>query len=497
MEMQQLPTLNRTLLQGEDRALADAAGNSPITVLQIGEGNFLRGFIDWMLHECRKQGRYAGSIAVTQPRPSGRPKIEALTRQDGLYTLVTRGLVNGEPTESREILSSFREAIDPYAEWKRFLAIAESPELQLVVSNTTEAGLRYVPEALTEGEPLAGYPAKAAYLLYRRYQRYEGAADRGLVFLPCELLERNGDELLRCVLQHSEDWGLPDAFRDWVKQHNRFINSLVDRIVTGHPGEQQAETWFADWGYRDSMVNTAEPYHFWAIEAEDELGGLLPLRAAGMNVVWTQDLKPYQTRKVRILNGAHTLMTPIALLNGLESVRETMNHAELSAFVRATVRENIIPVLPMAEEELHAYADSVFERFLNPFIHHRLADIAMNTISKFRTRLLPTIEAYRARGEEVPDRLAYAVAGLLRYYRVKRTDSGDYEGQRLDGVAYQVRDDAGMLAILEEEWRAGDGSPTAARLLGRTELWGQDLTKLPGLLEQVERYLTGWERAQG
>jgi tagaturonate reductase len=492
-----MQTLNRSLLEGEDLQLANQTMNSPITVLQVGEGNFLRGFIDWMLHECRKQGRYAGSIAVTQPRPSGRPKIEALTQQDGLYTLVTRGLQNGEPTESKAIISSFREAIDPYTEWERFLAIAESPELELVVSNTTEAGLKYIPEELKDGEPLASFPAKAAYLLYRRYQRYGGAADRGLVFLPCELLERNGDELLRCVLQHSRDWGLPEAFRDWVSQHNRFINSLVDRIVTGHPGEQQADAWFEAWGYRDNMVNTAEPYHFWAIEAEDELGGLLPLRAAGMNVVWTQDLKPYQTRKVRILNGAHTLMTPIALLQGLESVRETMNNPEMSAFVRETVREDIIPVLPMAQDELHAYADSVFERFLNPFIHHRLADIAMNTVSKFRTRLLPTIETYGERGEQVPARLAYAVAGVLRYYRVKRLDNGSYEGRDFSGRTYQVRDDAGMLELLETAWFGAQGSSAASRLLARTELWGKDLTKLPGLQEQVERYLKGWERAYG
>jgi len=487
--------LNRSLLAGEDFALAERTQNDPITVLQIGEGNFLRGFVDWMLHECRKQGLYEGSIAVTQPRPSGKPKIEALTRQDGLYTLVTRGLQNGEPMESRSIISSFCEAIDPYGQWDRFLAVAESPELQLVVSNTTEAGLRYMPEPLIEGQPLASFPAKVAYMLYRRYIRYAGSPDRGLTFLPCELLEKNGDELKRCVLQHARDWGLPDSFASWVTSHNRFVNSLVDRIVTGHPDDRTAEAWFAEWGYRDSMVNTAEPYHFWAIEAEEELGGLLPLGAAGLNVVWTNDLKPYQTRKVRILNGAHTLMTPLALLNGREFVRETMEHPELGAFVRETVREDIIPVMPMAADELHAYAESVFERFLNPFIHHRLADIAMNTISKFRTRLLPTMEAYSDRGEPVPDRLAYACAALLRYYRVSRTADGGYAGIDFHGRPYVVRDDANMLELFEAEWRESVGTSAVKRLLARTELWGKDLSRLLGLTEKIEGYLTGWERA--
>ena len=486
--------LNRSVLTGEDRTLAEQAASSPVTVLQIGEGNFLRGFVDWMLHECRRQELYAGSVVVTQPRPAGRPRIEALARQDGLYTLVTRGLQDGEPVESRSIISGFREAIDPYEEWERFMAVAESPEQRLVVSNTTEAGLRYMPEPLAAGKPLASFPAKAAYMLFRRYERYGGSPDGGLIFLPCELLERNGDELKRCVLLHARDWGLPEAFEAWVTAHSRFLNSLVDRIVTGYPGDQTAEAWFAEWGYRDSMVNTAEPYHFWAIEAEDELGGLLPLRAAGLNVVWTDDLQPYQTRKVRILNGAHTLMTPLALLNGWESVRETMDNPELGAFVRETVREDIIPVLPMAAGELHAYADSVFERFLNPFIHHRLADIAMNTISKFRTRLLPTMEAYGERGEPVPDRLAYACAALLRYYRVRRTEDGSFEGANFHGRPYVVRDDAGMLALCEAEWRASGGLSPARRLLARTELWGTDLTKLPGLADTIERYLAGWER---
>lgn len=359
-----------------------------MTVLQVGEGNFLRGFIDWMLQESRKRGLFGGSVAVTQPRPSGKAKIEALAGQDGLYTLVIRGLENGERVELKEIVSVISDAFDPYGDWAKWTQYAVSPELRFVVSNTTEAGLAYRPEPLEEGRPIQSFPGKIAYLLHKRFEALGGSAESGLIFLPCELLERNGDELKACVLSYSDDWGYSEAFKAWVTGHNRFLNSLVDRIVTGYPADQ-AEEWFGEWGYEDAMLNTAEPYHFWAIEGEAELDRLLPLSRAGLNVHWVDDLKPYQLRKVRILNGAHTLMTPLALVHGLEQVREVMEHGTFGPFIRAAVEEEIIPALPLPEEELREYADAVYERFLNPFIRHRLQDIAMNSVSKFNVRLLP------------------------------------------------------------------------------------------------------------
>ena len=322
-------TLNRSALSEEQQSRLEAVNASPVTVLQIGEGNFLRGFFDWMIHESSKQGLFNGSIAVTQPRPAGKSKIEALAGQDCLYTLVIRGLAVGETVEQKEIISVFSEAFDPYSDWARLVELAISPDLRFVVSNTTEAGLKYRPESLREGEPILSFPGKIAYLLYRRYLHYNGAANRGLIFLPCELLERNGDTLREVVLRYAADWDLPEAFREWVRAHNRFLNSLVDRIVTGYPDQEQAEKWFEEWGYRDEQLCTAESYHLWAIEAEPELDELLPLKSAGLNVHWVDDLKPYQQRKVRILNGAHTLMTPLGILHGVEHVRELMEHETL------------------------------------------------------------------------------------------------------------------------------------------------------------------------
>lgn len=467
----------------------DGTKESPVTVLQIGEGNFLRGFADWMLQICRDKGLFGGSVAVTQPRPSGKAKIEKLAAQDGLYTLVIRGLENGGPVERKEIVSVFSQAFDPYAEWDRLVRLAESPDLRFVISNTTEAGLVYVPEPLTDG-PVLSFPGKVAYLLHRRFEAFGGDAGKGLLFLPCELLERNGDALRDAVLRYASDWGFSESFRQWVSEHNRFLNSLVDRIVTGYPDEEQAQAWFAEWGYEDAMLSTAEPYHLWAIEGEPALDELLPLRRAGLNVHWTDDLKPYQQRKVRILNGAHTWMAPLGLLHGVEHVRGLLGHPVLGETVRETVRRDIIPTLPYPEEEMAAYADTVFERFANPYIRHRLADIAMNSVSKFKARLLPSLAWHAERGTAIPDRLALGLAGLLRYYRVER-DGEDYAGTDLAGRRYTVWDDPSVLAALAVAWE--NGAETARRLLALESVWGCDMSGWDGLADAIARHWNEWE----
>ncbi|MBW5449084.1 tagaturonate reductase [Cohnella sp. CFH 77786] len=496
-----MKTLNRGVLQEAERRQLDAALSSPVKILQIGEGNFLRGFADWMVQVCRNRGLFDGSVAVTQPRPSGRGNIVKLAAQEGIYTLVTRGLENGAPVERKEIVSVFSEVFDPYSEWERLVSIALSADLRFVISNTTEAGLAYVPEPLTGG-PIASFPGKIAYLLHRRFTAREGASGGGLIFLPCELLERNGDALRDAVLRYASDWGFGEAFETWVVEHNRFLNSLVDRIVTGYPDEAQAEAWFAEWGYRDAMLNTAEPYHLWAIEGEPELDALLPFRQAGLNVVWTDDLTPYQRRKVRILNGAHTWMAPLGLLHGVEHVRELLEHAELGPKVRETVFGEIVPTLPDSRQEMEAYAATVFERFGNPYIRHRLADIAMNSLSKFRTRLLPTFASYAERGEAIPARLALGLSGLLRYYRVERDESGRYSGVTLRGERYAVRDDAASLdriaGVWEEAGRSGETIAWAVRkLLSDERLWGRELSAWNGLAEAVAEQLAEWERGAG
>ncbi|CAI6077201.1 tagaturonate reductase [Cohnella sp. JJ-181] len=489
------PLSGKVLMSGE-RASFEAARQSPVTVLQVGEGNFLRGFFDWMIHRCREQNLFSGGIAVTQPRPSGKAKMETLAAQEGLYTLVTRGLDQGEIVQRKEIVSVFSEVVDPYSEWPRFGELARSPSLRFVVSNTTEAGLAYRPEPLAEGRPIQSFPGKMTWLLYQRYLALGARADSGLIFLPCELVARNGDELKRCVLRYAEDWSLPAPFLSWVTGHNRFLNSLVDRIVTGHPGEAAAGAWFAEWGYTDAMLNTAEPYHLWAIEAEPGLDRELPLRQAGLNVHWVDDLEPYQLRKVRILNGAHTLMAPLALLSGVTYVREAMEHARFGPFVREAVEQEIIPAVGLPPEALLTYAATVYERFMNPFIDHRLSDIAMNSLSKFKTRLLPTLLYYASGGMPLPSRIVEALAGLLRYYRVRRDEEG-FVGRTLAGMPCRVRDDEASLASIAAAW---DGEkPLHAKiadLLGLDGIWGQDLSGIEGLASSIAALISVWEAGE-
>ncbi|OXM13640.1 tagaturonate reductase [Paenibacillus herberti] len=487
--------LNRAALDERGRGRLDEVQGAPVTILQIGEGNFLRGFTDWMIQACRNQGLFSGSIAVVQPRPSGRAKIEKLAAQDGMYTLVTQGLENGQEVCRKETIGVFSQAFDPYSEWKRLLELAASPELRIVISNTTEAGLVYRPEKLTGG-PIQSYPGKIAYLLYERYKTFLGDPEKGLILLPCELLERNGDVLKAAVLQYSKDWKFPAAFHDWIKQHNRFLSSLVDRIVPGYPEEAQAEAWFHEWGYRDELLCTAEPYHLWAIEAEPELEAILPLRKAGLNVHWTDDLKPFQQQKVRILNGAHTWMAPLGILHDIEHVRAFMEHPEFGAAVRETVWRDILPTLPYGENELKTYADSVFDRFGNPYIRHRLADIAMNSMGKFSVRLMPTLAHYAESGEAIPARLALGLAALLRYYKVTKGSDGEFTGTSLKGIRYVVRDDSNALDRIAGHWQAAGASNADAigAILADKELWGSSWS---GLAESVIVQSEVLERGEG
>ncbi|MEK4235539.1 tagaturonate reductase [Paenibacillus sp. FSL H7-0714] len=493
-----MKSLSSEMLTAENREVLEAVKAAPVTILQIGEGNFLRGFADWMIHTCRSCGLFAGSIAVTQPRPAGKGQIEKLASQDGLYTLVTQGLEDGSPIKRIETIQVFSQVFDPYSEWSRLIDLAISEDLRIIISNTTEAGLVYNPEELTEKEPILSYPGKIAYLLYERYKAFQGAHNRGLIMIPCELVERNGDVLKSAVLRYAQDWHLPTAFQEWVKDHNRFLNSLVDRIVTGYPDNTQAEAYFAELGYKDAMLCTTEPYHLWAIEAEPEMEEILPFRKAGLNVHWTNDLTSFQLQKVRILNGAHTWMALIGTLHGVEHVRELLEHPQLGEMVQSLVLNEILPTLPYEESQLKEYAKNVFDRFGNPFIRHRLADIAMNTISKFKVRLLPTFTHYNALDEQVPSRLVLGLAALIRLYQVTKMEHGVYEGLTLSGEIYVVRDDEKVLDRFAEYWNGRSEGISLYEIINEIlsdeVLWGEDLSVWSGLVENVKEQFEYLER---
>ena len=457
----------------------------PETILQFGEGAFLRGFVDWMVDVANEKGCFNAGVTIIQPLPTG--TADLLNEQDGLYTLLLRGVEGGRPCESRRIITCVRRALSPYRQWREVADCFRNPTVRFVVSNTTEAGIVYADEPYRPQECPDTFPAKVAALLYERFQAMSGDPAAGLIFLPCELIDRNGDSLRAVVLQYADAWRLPTEFAAWVRESNHFLNTLVDRIVPGYP-KDEAEQIFRQLGYEDRLLDTGEPFHLWVIEGPGHLAGELPLAAAGLNVVWTDDLTPYRTRKVRILNGAHTAGSLAAFCAGLDTVREMVEDRRFGPFVRKAIFDEILPGVPLEHDERTAYAQSVLERFGNPFVRHELSSIALNSVSKWRVRVLPSLLDYRNRTGRLPPVLTLSLAALLRFYDGQSVDKVQWLGHRGMGE-YPIRDEPAVLAIFENGWtrHRGDGDTLGLvrSILAEGRLWTDDLTAVPGLVESV------------
>jgi tagaturonate reductase len=476
--------LNRlTLAQGQLAVESSAASSlKPVSILQIGDGNFLRAFVDWMVDVTNGAGLLNAEVTIVQPIEHG--IADLMKAQDQLFTVLLRGVQNGKVVQDRRLVSCVRDTLNPYTQWQAVQAVAQDPALRFVVSNTTEAGIAYVEEALVDGQCPANFPAKLTALLLARYKAFGGSAESGLVFLPAELIEANGTKLKSHVLHFAKDWQLPAEFLAWVETHNVFCNTLVDRIVPGFPGAE-AEALYADLGYKDPLMVAAEPFLLWVIEGPAHIADELPLHKAGLDVVWTQDLQPYRTRKVRILNGAHTASALAAFCAGLDTVLEMTEDPVVSDYLNKVMFEEIVPFVPLPEAERRAYAESIMERFGNPYIRHELISIALNSVSKWQVRVLPTIKDYAAQHGKAPAKLAFSLAALLFFYRGQFATNGDYVGQR-QGQAYPIKDSAAILAIMAAAWDgATDMAKVATSLLGDVRLWGEDLSQVAGLQAQV------------
>ena len=476
--------LNReTLAQGKlSVASSTPSSLKPVRILQIGDGNFLRGFVDWMLDVANGAGLMNAEVLMVQPIERG--IADLMKAQDQLFTVLLRGVQNGKPVQSRRLVSCVKDSLNPYTQWDALLATVQDPTLRFVVSNTTEAGIAYVEEALVEGKCPANFPAKVTALLLARFKAFGGSPESGLVFLPTELVEANGSKLRNFVLQLAQAWHLPAEFVAWVQSHNVFCNTLVDRIVPGFPAAE-AESLYADAGYRDPLMVAAEPFLLWVIEGPSKIADELPLHKAGLDVVWTDDLQPYRTRKVRILNGAHTASSLASFSAGLDTVREMTEDPVVSQYLNKVMFEEIVPFVPLPDSERKAYAESIMERFANPHIRHELISIALNSVSKWQVRVLPTVKDYAAQHGKAPAGLAFSLAALLHFYQGKFTPGGDYVGQR-QGQPYVIKENADVLAIMQAAWDgATDMAKVAHTLLTDTRLWGEDLTQVGGLLEQT------------
>ena len=479
-----LPLLSRTTPGAPQRR--------PVSILQIGGGNFLRGFFDWMIDVAHEKGLFAGGIAIAQTKGHG--LAEALAAQDGLYTVLTRGVLDGREICDRRIIGSLSDAFDTATRWDLALAYASDPQLQVIVSNTTESGIvdRCEPPPGTSAP--ASFPAKLTTLLQARFHALGDKAGSGLLVLPCELIESNGATLRRIVSAHGRRWHVGDGFEEWLGREVHFLDTLVDRIVPGHPGHE-IERLEARWGSRDPLAVVAEPFHLLVVEAAAGLEARLPLRAAGLNVVWTDRLERYRVRKIRILNGAHTAVGLPALLAGLDTVLAIMRDPLFASFLGRILDDEIAPFVPIAEAECRAYAASVLERFANPHVRHELTSIALNSTAKWRVRILPSIkDALAARGS-VPNGLAFSLAALLRLARGHAV-GGILTGEG-EGGPYSFRDDAEALAAINAAWSRfrEDLAEVVREILGAHAIWGEDLNRITGLAERTSLHLARIESA--
>ncbi len=486
--------LNNQLLASSPAFPADltVAPSRPLTekVLQFGEGNFLRGFTDWMIHRLNTAGLFNGSVVIVQPLATG--QVKQLNGQNGLYTLALRGMKDGAVIEEKELITCVSRGIDPYADYDSLLQCAQNASLRFIVSNTTEAGIACDAADRPDDRPPRSFPGKLTALLHARYTAFKGDPSKGFVMLPCELIERNGDALRRCVLQTARAWHLPLTFIHWIEKHNVFCNTLVDRIVTGYPKDEAAD--FAQkLGYDDQLLDTGELFHAWVIEGPAWLAKELPFDRVGLNVIWTDDVTPYRDRKVRILNGAHTMTVLAAFLAGKNTVKECMDDPVISRYLRDGLNDEIIPTLDLPKADLQSFASAVCERFANPFVKHFLLSIALNSVSKFTARVLPSLSEYRLRRGTLPKRLTFSLAALLAFYRGTELRDGALIGNRA-GEPYLIKDSPAVLEAIQAAWKTCDGSASSvekltATLLGSRTLWGQDLAGIPGLVTAVAAYL--------
>jgi len=459
----------------------------PIKILQFGQGNFMRGFFDWQIDLLNERSGLDAGVVVVRPRGSkpGSAGAPLLDTQDGLFTVLVRGLNEaGQPVKAYRTVECVQREIDPGTSYADYLALAANPDLRFVVSNTTEAGIAVNETDRFDDAPPSTFPAKLTQLMFRRYQAFEGAQDKGLVLLPCELIDRNGPALKAAVLHFAKLWSLEDGFAQWIDEACTFCSTLVDRIVTGYPSGD-AETIKEELGYDDPFLVAAEYYYLFVIQGPSWVGDELKLEGANLNVKLVDDITPYKKRKVGILNGGHTTLVPVALLAGLEAVGPAVDDSGVGPYLAAAISDEIIPALEMDRKALEAFAADVLLRFRNPSIHHRLASIALNSWSKFAARVMPQLVRYaELNAGRLPRRLVLALAATMVLYR---------------GDLIELSDDAANLDWFRQSWpKVDSGEWSMAQLasgwLANAKLWGRDLNEVPGLtyavtvaLEQIRK----------
>jgi tagaturonate reductase len=459
--------------------------DAPIRVLQFGEGNFMRAFVDYFFDISNEKAGFNGKVALVQPISMG--LTELVNKQEGLYTLYLRGSENGQKVDAKRVISACDCCLNPYdrADYDRMMEIAESDDLDIIASNTTEAGIAYDPACNFEDVPAASFPGKLTQVLYRRFK----AGKKGVVVLSCELIDNNGKELLKCVNQYIDQWKLEDEFKNWVNNDNIFCSTLVDRIVPGRIRDpKEVEKLEAENGYHDELIDVGEIFGVWIIEGPEGLEDRLPFKKAGVNVHVVPDVMPYKHRKVRILNGAHTGFVLGAYLAGQDIVRDCMQNENISGFMNKMLSEEVIPTLVdhLDENDLNEFAAAVKDRFNNPFVNHELMSISLNSTSKWKARNMPSFLQYIEKNGKLPVCLTMSLAAYIAFYSndVQELSDNGLVCKRPAGNTYTVSDDRWALEFFYDH-RNDSEEDLVKAVLGNEKMWDQDLNKIEGLTDKV------------
>ncbi|MEX1377495.1 MAG: tagaturonate reductase [Eubacteriales bacterium] len=453
----------------------------PSKVLQFGEGNFLRAFVDYIIDCSNNAGVFDGNITVVKPISYG--SFERFTKQNNLYTVILRGIKNDETSVEKHIVTSITKTVDPFTQFDEYNKLMENPDFRFFVSNTTEAGIVYSDDDKFSDEIPNTFPAKVAKMLHQRYTIFNGDINKGFIFLPVELIEKNGDNLKKCVLQYCSLWNMDKDFVDWVENANIFCNTLVDRIVSGYPKAEEEQLW-QEMGYKDELMVTGEPFGFWAIGSEkiEQVKKELHLES-NVEIVMSEDIEPYKQRKVRILNGAHTSTVMGGYLCGKNIVAECMHDDDIRNYMLSCIYDEIIPNIDLDQKQLEDFAASVVSRFKNPFLNHKLLDICLNSTSKWRARVLPSFMDYYESEGKIPEKLTMSFAMYISFYKgLKKDDNGYYNFR--DGERYRVLDDEYALEVYRENSNKSS-QELIKTVMTDTKLWGADLTEFDGFYDEV------------
>lgn len=461
----------------------------PVKVCQFGEGNFLRAFVDYMIDIANEKGLFNGSVVLIKPIEYG--SIERFRKQDCQYTLQLRGRVDGTPYIETRQITSVKDIVSPYEDYDAYIRVAKIPTLRFVVSNTTEAGIVFNESDSFEEKKNISFPGKLTQFLLTRYEEFKGDHAKGLVILPAELIDDNGIVLKKCVMEYINLWNLDDGFRKWIEEDCIFASTLVDRIVTGYPHADAEKIW-NELGYEDDILDTAEPFALWVIESARDISGEFPMNKAledkeCMNVIFTDNQKPYKQRKVRILNGAHTSFVLASYLKGNDFVNQSMNDPIIRRFMDETIHKEIIPTLSLPKEDCEEFALTAADRFNNPFIQHELLSISLNSVSKWRARCLPSLLGYVEKLGRIPEHLTFSIAALMAFYSSTDRGEGFLRGIRGSDI-YEIKDSPDVLGFFAENTLKPTAEFVHAYLSNET-FHGQDLTKIEGLEKKTAEYL--------